>query len=99
VFVGLIAILVAAFAPFGVAVAVSSFGTLLYYSVTNLSALKLPTQQRAFPHWLAMADLIGCLGFALALVPQDVGIELAILLVGMVFRSLRLAFMAKIKHR
>ena len=46
-----------------------------------------------------MADLIGCLGFALALVPQDVGIELAILLVGMVFRSLRLAFMAKIKHR
>jgi len=98
VFVGAIAIGVAAFAPFGVAVAVSSFGTLLYYSVTNLSALRLPSQQRTFPRWLAMAGLVGCLGLALALVPQDVGIGLVILLVGIIFRSLRLAFMAKIKH-
>jgi APA family basic amino acid/polyamine antiporter len=98
VFVGVIAMLVAAFAPFGVAVAVSSFGTLLYYTVTNMSALKLPRQQRTFPRWLAMAGLIGCLGLALGLVPQDIGIGLAILLVGIIIRGLRLAVMRGIKH-
>ncbi len=41
IFVGAITILVAAFANFGLAVAVSSFGTLLYYAVTNISALRL----------------------------------------------------------
>ena len=99
VFVGVIAMLVAAFAPFGVAVAVSSFGTLLYYTVTNLSALRLPSKQRAYPRWLAMAGLIGCLGLALGLIPQDIGIGLAILLAGIVFRSLRLAVMRGIKQR
>jgi len=93
-FVGVIALLVAAFAPFGVAVAVSSFGTLLYYSVTNLSALKLPVSQRTFPRWLAMAGLIGCLGLAFALVPQDIGIGLTILLAGIIFRSFRQALIA-----
>jgi len=89
-FVGVISILVAAFAPFYVAVAVSSFGTLLYYCVANLSALRLPKQQRTFPRWLAVAGLIGCAGLAFALAPQEVGIGLAILLSGIAFRSLRL---------
>jgi APA family basic amino acid/polyamine antiporter len=89
-FVGAISILVAAFAPFYVAVAVSSFGTLLYYCVANLSALRLPRQQRMFPRWLAVAGLIGCAGLAFALAPQEVGIGLAILIAGITFRSLRL---------
>jgi APA family basic amino acid/polyamine antiporter len=87
-FVGAISILVAAFAPFYVAVAVSSFGTLLYYSVANLSALRLPKHQRMFPRGLAIAGLIGCVGLAFALAPQEVGIGLAILLAGIAFRSL-----------
>lgn len=90
-FVGVISLLVAAFAPFGVAVAVSSFGTLLYYSVTNLSALRLPPKQRMFPRWLSVAGLIGCVGLALALVPQNIGIGVAILLGGIIFRALLLA--------
>ena len=90
-FVGAISILVAAFAPFYVAVAVSSFGTLLYYSVTNLSALRLPGQQRMFPPVLAVAGLIGCVALAFALAPQEVGIGLGILLAGIAFRSLRSA--------
>jgi APA family basic amino acid/polyamine antiporter len=90
IFVGIITLLVAAFAPFGVAVAVSSFGTLLYYTVTNLSALRLPRQQQTFPRGLAVAGLIGCLGLAFALNPQDIGIGLVILLAGILYRSLRL---------
>jgi APA family basic amino acid/polyamine antiporter len=98
VFVGVISILVAAFAPFGIAVAVSSFGTLLYYSVTNLSALRLLPQQRMFPRWLAVAGLIGCLGLAFALVPEDVGIGFGILVAGILFRGCRLGVVRKREH-
>ncbi len=98
-FVGVIALLIAAFAPFGIAVAVSSFGTLLYYTVTNLSALRLPKQQRTFPRWLAVAGLIGCLGLAFSLAPQEIGIGLAILLIGVIFRSVRLSTMRRTDHR
>jgi APA family basic amino acid/polyamine antiporter len=89
--VGVVSILVAGFAPFGSAVAISSFGTLLYYTVTNLSALRLKREQRSFPRVLALAGLVGCLGLALSLAFQDVVIGLAILMVGMGYRGLRLA--------
>jgi len=88
--VGAVAMLVAAFAPFGTAVAVSAFGTLLYYSVTNLSALRLNREQRRFPIALAVAGLIGCLGLAFSLAPQDVAVGLGVLAVGLVYRWLTL---------
>lgn len=90
VFVGSISILVAAFAPFYLAVAVSSFGTLLYYCVANLSALRLAKEQRMFPRGLAVAGLIGCLALAFALTPTEVGLGLGLLLLGLAFRTLRL---------
>jgi len=96
-FVGVISILIAAFAPLTIAIAVSSFGILLYYSVTNLSALKLPIKQRMFPYWFAMVGLIGCLGLAFALAPQEIGIGLAILLVGIIYRVFRLAALKRKK--
>jgi APA family basic amino acid/polyamine antiporter len=86
-FVGAIAIVVAAFAPFEIAVAVSSFGTLLYYSLTNLSALRLLPSQRSFPRWLAVAGLVGCLGLAFSLAPEDVAVGLVILVAGLGFRA------------
>jgi APA family basic amino acid/polyamine antiporter len=92
VFVGIIAMFVAAFAPFEAAVAVSSFGTLLYYVVTNLSALRLKKEQRMFPRVLAVAGLLGCIALAFSLAPVEVGIGLAILAVGVAFRWARLVF-------
>jgi APA family basic amino acid/polyamine antiporter len=89
-FVGAISIIVAGFAPFGVAVAVSSFGTLLYYTVTNLSALRLGKERRRFPWGLALAGLIGCIGLAFSLAPLDIAIGLAILALGVSYRWLRL---------
>jgi len=89
VFVGLVAMVVAAFAPFEVAVAVSSFGTLLYYVVTNLSALRLKKEQRMFPKLISVAGLIGCLALAFSLAPYEVGIGLAILVAGLTFRWVR----------
>lgn len=88
-FVGGVAILVAAFAPFVVAVAVSSFGTLLYYTVTNLSALRLEKTQRMFPRFLAISGLVGCVGLAFLLPPEDVAIGLGILLIGLALQGIR----------
>lgn len=89
--VGIVSMLVAAFAPFGTAVAVSAFGTLLYYSVTNISALRLSSEQRTFPIALSVAGLVGCLGLAFSLAPQDVALGLGVLAVGLVLRGLSLA--------
>jgi APA family basic amino acid/polyamine antiporter len=90
--VGAVAVLVAGFAPFGTAVAVSSFGTLLYYSVTNLSSLRLTRDQRSFPRVLALAGLVGCLGLAFSLSLQDVALGLGILVAGIIYRGSRVGW-------
>ena len=89
--VGAVSIIVAAFAPFATAVAISSFGTLLYYTIANLSALRMKKEQRTFPRALSVAGLIGCLGLAFSLAPFEIAIGVAILLVGIAYRVLRLA--------
>ncbi len=96
VFVGAVSILVAAFAQFYVAVAVSSFGTLLYYCVTNVSALRLPKERRMFPPMLAVAGLVGCIALAFSLAPEDIGIGIAVLAVGLVFHGARQIFIQKL---
>ena len=90
VVVGVVSIVVAAFAPFYLAVAVSSFGTLLYYCVANLSALRLEKGQRMFPRALAVAGLLGCFALAFSLPLVDVEAGLGIFLSGVAFRLLRL---------
>lgn len=89
-FVGAITLVVAAFAPFVVAVALSSFGTLLYYTITNLSALRLEKTQRMFPRVLAVSGLVGCLGLAFLLPLEDVAVGLVILATGILIRGLGL---------
>jgi APA family basic amino acid/polyamine antiporter len=86
--VGVVATLVSAFAPFTLAIAISSFGTLLYYTVTNLSALRLRKEQRMFPRVLMVAGLVGCVGLAFSLAPIEIGAGLALLAVGVLFRLL-----------
>ncbi len=93
--VGVVSIIVAAFAPFATAVAISSFGTLLYYTIANLSALRLKKEQRTFPRALSVAGLIGCLALAFSLAPLEIGIGIAILLVGISYRVLRRALVRR----
>ncbi|HUI00993.1 MAG TPA: APC family permease [Nitrososphaerales archaeon] len=87
VFVGVISIVVASFAQFGSAVAISSFGTLLYYVVTNLSALRLKPEQRMFHKAQSAAGLVGCAALALSLPLQDVAFGAAVLVAGLCFRA------------
>ena len=89
--VGVVALLVAVLAPFEVAVAVSSFGTLLYYVVANLSALRLKAEQRMFPRALMFAGLVGCVALAFSLAPVEVATGMGILLVGLAYRYVRIA--------
>lgn len=96
IFVGSITLSVAAFAPLELSVAVSSFGTLLYYAITNVSALKLPRAQRTFPRAFAMTGLAGCLGLAFALSPQYIVIGLAILAVGVAYYIIRRIIQKKV---
>ena len=42
----------------------SAFTVLVYYAVTNMSALALPDRARMFPRWVAVLGLCGCLGLA-----------------------------------
>ena len=93
--VGVIAMVVAAFAPFVAAVELSSFGTLLYYSVTNISSLKLKREQRMFPVVLSVAGLVGCVGLAFSLAPLEVAVGLVILAIGLCFRWARLSLPAR----
>ena len=93
--VGAVAILVAGFAPFGAAVGISSFGTLLYYTVANSSALRLAKEQRRFPRFLSLAGLIGCLGLAFSLAIPEIAAGFGILAVGLGYRAVRLAFTNK----
>ncbi len=54
------------------AVAFSAFTVLLYYAVTNASALRLAPGERRGPRWLAGLGLLGCLALAFASPPGTV---------------------------
>jgi len=93
--VGAVSVVVAALAPFGAAVAVSSFGTLLYYTVTNISALRLGPAERRFPRVLMAAGLVGCIALAFSLAPVEVVVGIVILAVGLCYRWLRLSIQGR----
>jgi basic amino acid/polyamine antiporter, APA family len=42
----------------------SAFNVLIYYAITNLSALQLSAEERLFPRWISWAGLIACVFLA-----------------------------------
>jgi APA family basic amino acid/polyamine antiporter len=70
------------------AIAFSSVGVLVYYAVTNASALRLDTEERRWPAWIAVGGLVGCLVLALTLPAATVAVGLGVLAVGVVGRTL-----------
>jgi APA family basic amino acid/polyamine antiporter len=75
--------------PFGTQVAISSFATLLYYTLTNLAALRLRRAQRRYPRWLAACGLVCCLGLAFSLAPLEWLVGFGALGVGLLYRLMR----------
>lgn len=69
------------------AIGFSSFSVLLYYAVANVSAWTLPSDQRRWPRFLAVAGVAGCLVLAGTLPRTSVIVGLAVLALGVVLMS------------
>lgn len=65
----------------------SAFTVLVYYGLTNLSALRLSPETRRFPRWIAVVGLIGCFGLLFFIEWRIVLAGLALLALGFLFRT------------
>lgn len=72
----------------------SSFGVLVYYLVANLAAFTQPTDHRRWPRGLQVAGAIGCALLVATLPWPSMATGLAVLVVGVVYRLLRLRLAA-----
>jgi APA family basic amino acid/polyamine antiporter len=70
--------------------ALSGVAVLVYYAITNASALTLQPGERRWPRGLAVGGLAGCLVLALALPSRVVIVGTTVLLVGVAVRQVTL---------
>jgi APA family basic amino acid/polyamine antiporter len=70
--------------------ALSGVAILVYYAITNASALTLSSADRRWPRMLAVAGLVGCLVLAVALPLRVVIVGTAVLLGGVAVRQVTL---------
>ncbi|HEX9228257.1 MAG TPA: APC family permease, partial [Arthrobacter sp.] len=66
----------------------SSFGVLIYYSVTNAAAFTLSARPWHAPRWLNVLGFLGCLVLAVTLPPASVLVMAAVLAAGVAGRLL-----------
>lgn len=69
----------------------SAFTVLIYYSITNLAALRLNVQERRYPHYIAVLGLCTCLLLAFFVEPAVWLSGLLILATGLIWHRVRLA--------
>ena len=86
--VGAAAAIVAAFGTLQTVAAAASFAILVYYGIANLSALRLPPEDRLYPSLVPMAGAIVCAVLALSLSPRTIVGGLILLAVGVGVRML-----------
>jgi APA family basic amino acid/polyamine antiporter len=68
----------------------SSFGVLLYYFVANAAAHAQSPEQRRFPRWLQVVGCAGCVVLVVTLPWQAVVAGVAVFVVGVLVRVVRL---------
>ena len=66
----------------------SAFSVLIYYAITNLSALRLSDEERLFPKWLAWGGLAACLFLAFWVEIQIWLVGLALIAAGLVWHAI-----------
>lgn len=81
-------LLVVLFGTIEVIVAAASFTILLYYSITNLAALRMRPEDRLYPNWVPVLGLISCLLLAVTLPLRVIISGLILLVVGFILRWL-----------
>ena len=65
----------------------SAFTVLIYYTITNLAALRLPTQGRLYPKWLAWLGIAACLFLAFWVEQQIWLTGLGLIVAGIIWHS------------
>jgi len=85
---GLFAILVALFGTFETIVAAAAFTILVYYSITNLAALKMRQDDKLFPNWIPVAGLISCILLASTLSFNVIATGIGVLVFGFAWRMI-----------
>lgn len=88
VFTGLLILLLTITGSFEFFVRAASFTILLYYSITNIAALKQPCNQQRFGRVVPLLGLIGCLVMSFSLPLNVILIGFALLFVGFLLRFL-----------
>lgn len=71
------------------AIGFSSFGVLLYYFVTNISAYTQNTSQRLYPKLWQVLGAIGCLVLIATLPPAAIAAGAGMFLIGIIYRLVR----------
>ncbi len=66
----------------------SAFTVLLYYSITNLCAIRLEADSRLYPVWIPWCGLTGCISLACWITPAVAAAGLIILAIGYGIRGL-----------
>jgi len=65
----------------------SAFTVLIYYALTNLSALRLSAAERLYPQWIAGVGLVSCLFLAFWVEPSIWLTGLGLIGVGLIWRA------------
>jgi APA family basic amino acid/polyamine antiporter len=66
----------------------SAFSVLVYYGLTDLSALQIPNEDRLYPKWIAWAGLIACFFLAFWVEQQIWLVGIGLIIVGLIWKTL-----------
>lgn len=85
---GSVIVLLAIFGTLQFVVSAAAFTILIYYSITNICALKLDKAHKLYPKWVAAVGLIFCIAMAGSLPARTIMAGITLLAVGFLLRLL-----------
>ena len=74
----------------------SAFTVLIYYAITNLSALFMPADLRLYPRWIPILGLAGCLVLAFWIEPHIWISGIGLIIIGLVWHWIALRVKTKV---
>ncbi|MEX2574948.1 MAG: APC family permease [Balneolaceae bacterium] len=70
----------------------SAFTVLIYYAITNLSAILMPSDLQLYPRWIPVSGLVGCLFLAFWIDPVIWLAGTGLLIAGIIWHSISLKY-------
>ena len=89
---GILTTLLVLFADLTRVVAISTFASLFYYAIANLSALRLKNRDREYPRFVPALGLVSCLMLSVSVLfqtPYAWAIGIGVLLIGALYYKMR----------